>query len=406
LFKLLIFSLLTFTFSVFSYSQSYKNLKKGNWKANLSLDIETFLPFKLEISGSKKSPVFTIHNAEEKIQLSSIKKINDSLQVDFPNFHSFLRFKLVDKETIHGNWHNLNKGVNYKIPFSAKLNNEKLKEIPKDLPLDLSGRWKTFFSPNTKNEEIAIGVFSSNSNHLTGTFLTETGDYRFLEGETDRDNMFLSCFDGSHAFFFEAYIKNDSLKGKFYSGSHYTTDWIATKDENFTLRNPDSLTYLVKTEDFKFKVKDLENKDFTFSSENYKNKVCIIQIMGTWCPNCIDETRFLKEMYEKYHEKGLEIISVCYESPSVYEEQVQKVNLMKKRLNLDFTFLIGGQANKALASEHFSMLNQIISYPTAIFLDKNGRVVKIHTGFNGPGTGEIYTEFVKETEELIMSLLK
>jgi hypothetical protein len=74
LFKLLIFSLLTFTFSVFSYSQSYKNLKKGNWKANLSLDIETFLPFKLEISGSKKSPVFTIHNAEEKIQLSSIKK--------------------------------------------------------------------------------------------------------------------------------------------------------------------------------------------------------------------------------------------------------------------------------------------------------------------------------------------
>jgi thiol-disulfide isomerase/thioredoxin len=313
---------------------------------------------------------------------------------------------LVDKETIHGNWHNLNKGVNYKIPFSAKLNNEKLKEIPKDLPLDLSGRWKTFFSPNTKNEEIAIGVFSSNSNHLTGTFLTETGDYRFLEGETDRDNMFLSCFDGSHAFFFEAYIKNDSLKGKFYSGSHYTTDWIATKDENFTLRNPDSLTYLVKTEDFKFKVKDLENKDFTFSSENYKNKVCIIQIMGTWCPNCIDETRFLKEMYEKYHEKGLEIISVCYESPAVFEEQVQKVNLMKKRLNLDFTFLIGGQANKALASEHFSMLNQIISYPTAIFLDKNGRVVKIHTGFNGPGTGEIYTEFVKETEELIMSLLK
>jgi thiol-disulfide isomerase/thioredoxin len=406
LFKLLISSLLTLLLSVFSFSQSYKNLKKGNWKAHLTLDIETFLPFKLQISGSKKNPIFTIHNAEEKIQLSSIKKINDSLQVDFPNFHSFLRFKLIDKETIKGNWHNLNKGVNYKIPFSARLNKEKSKEIPKDLPLDLSGRWKTYFSPNTKNEEIAIGVFSSNSTHLTGTFLTETGDYRFLEGETDRDNMFLSCFDGSHAFFFEAYIKNDSLKGKFYSGSHYTTDWIATKDENFTLRNPDSLTYLVKTEDFKFKVKDLENKDFTFSSENYKNKVCIIQIMGTWCPNCIDETRFLKEMYEKYHEKGLEIISVCYESPSVYEEQVQKVNLMKKRLNLDFTFLIGGQANKALASEHFSMLNQIISYPTAIFLDKNGRVVKIHTGFNGPGTGEIYTEFVKETEELIISLLK
>jgi glutathione peroxidase-family protein len=404
LIKRLIFIILTFIFSLTAVAQSYKNLKKGEWKANLRLDVETFLPFKFEISGSKKHPIFTIHNAEEKIQLSAIKTIKDSFQIDFPNFHSFLRFKIIEKTKIEGNWTNLNKGTNYKIPFSAiyyQSDEKKENEV-----MDLSGKWKTIFSPNSENQEYAIGVFNSTRDKISGTFLTETGDYRFLVGKTSRFDMYMSCFDGSHAFFFEAYQKNDSLFGKFYSGKHYSTNWIATKDENFSLRNPDSLTYLVKKEVFKFKVKDLENNDFVFNSENYKGKVCIIQIMGTWCPNCIDETKFLKEMYDKYHAKGLEIISVCYESPSLFEEQVQKVNLMKKRLNLNYTFLIGGQANKALASENFSMLNQIISYPTAVFLDKNGNVAKIHTGFNGPGTGEIYFEYIKETEELIKNLLK
>eukprot|EP01041_Mallomonas_annulata_P029350 gene29350-51330_t len=210
--------------------------------------------------------------------------------------------------------------------------------------------------------------------------------------------MFLSCFDGSHAFFFEANYKDGNLNGTFYSGKHYSTPFTATKDEKFELRNPDSLTYVVKKEPFAFKLKDLDGKEFVFPNEQFKNKVTVIQIMGTWCPNCLDESKFLKEMYQKYHQDGFEVISVGYETPTNFDEQVQKIKLLKSRLNLDFTFLVGGQANKALASEQFSMLNQIISFPTAIFLDKNGQIVKIHTGFNGPGTGKIYEEFKLETE--------
>lgn len=404
LFKTLIISVVISFSTTFYQAQSYKNLKKGNWSATLQLNNTTQLPFKLEISGKKKEPVFTIHNAEEKIQLSAVKVINDSLQIDFPHFHSYIRFVIKSKKEIAGQWTNLNKGNNYKIPFHANFGGEFLSS--NFMPQNLSGRWKTIFSPGTANAEFAIGIFKSSIYDLTGTFLTETGDYRFLEGKSYQNTMRLSCFDGSHAFLFEGKIKGDSIHGTFYSGKHYSTPFTSNRDEKFELRNPDSLTYLVKKDLFAFKLKDIDGKDFSFPNDNYKNKVTIIQIMGTWCPNCLDETKFLKEMYDLHHEKGLEIISVGYETPITFEEQVQKIKLLKTRLDLNFTFLVGGQANKQLASEQFSMLNEIISYPTAIFIDRNGEVVKIHTGFNGPGTGDVYLNYKEETRIFIESLLK
>jgi thiol-disulfide isomerase/thioredoxin len=334
--------------------------------------------------------------------------INDSFQIDFPHFHSFIRFKLKNSDDIAGYWYNLNKAISYKIPFAASFG-KPIETCKNDTKNDLSGRWKTKFNPDSKNEEIAIGIFKTDVedySRLTGTFLTETGDYRFLEGKVCNEEFYLSCFDGSHAFMFVGNIALNKISGTFLSGKHYKTTWKAEKDEHFELRNPDSITYIVKKEPFHFKIKDLEGKDFTFPNQDFNNKVTIIQIMGTWCPNCLDETKFLKEMYEKYNQKGLEIISIAYETPTLFEEQVEKINLLKKRLNLNHTFLVGGQANKSLASEQFSMLNAVVSFPTAIFINRKGEVEKVHTGFNGPGTGQIYLDYKLETEKFILDLLK
>lgn len=394
-----LFSFLAF----FGSAQHLHKLKKGSWSAKLLLNEKTDLPFRLEISGSKSKPVFTVLNAEERIVLKNTPLESDSFQLDFPHFHSFLRFAIQSNKEIKGYWSNLNKGNNYKIPFSASFG--AVKPAKTASLLDLTGRWKTTFSPDSDGEELAIGVFKSNLFNLTGTFLTETGDYRFLEGIASDSTFYLSCFDGSHAFFFSGLLTKGTISGSFYSGKHYQTKWKANRDELFELRNPDSITYLVKKENLNFKLKDLNGQDFIFPNEAYKNKVTVIQIMGTWCPNCLDETKYFKSLYEKYHESGLEIISVAYETPADFNEQVKKINLLKTRLNLDYQFLVGGQANKALSSEQFSMLNEIISYPTAIFVNRNGEVVKIHTGFSGPGTGEVYTTYAKETEVFIRDLL-
>jgi len=402
--KLITTGVFTLLLSASAIFAQHLSLKTGNYAASLMLNQTTSLPIRLSVERQAKSTILVIKNAEERIELTVSKKIGDTLVFPFPNFESELRVVASKKRRLKGFWVNYNKANNYSIPFEAQLQNTPpILASPK---IELSGKWETYFSPKTPDQESAIGLFKQELNKITGTFLTETGDYRFLEGTVEGSSFFVSCFDGSHAFLVTGSMENGFIKGTFYSGKHYQTSWTATKNELFKLQNADSLTYLKSSDALvKFTLKDLSGAEFYFPNTTTLNKVVIIQIMGTWCPNCMDETKYYKELYAKYHSQGLEIISIGYEAAETFEEQVAKIQHLKKRHNLEFTFLVGGIANKGKASEDFAMLNEVISFPTTIFIGRDGIVKRIHTGFNGPGTGSYYTEYVEKTNALIESLL-
>lgn len=361
------------------------------------------MPVHLTVAGTKKSKTLQIQNSEEVITLNLKATIGDTFVFSFPDFDSELRVSLKKKSVIDGFWVNHNKAGNYCIPFHAAYNTTS--EIATANLADLNGKWETYFSPNSEDKEKTIGVFNQEGNRLTGTVLTETGDYRYLQGVMEGSHFYLSAFDGTHAFLLTGNVNGDhSIEGNFYSGKHYQTSFIGTLNPNAELRNGDSITY-AKDDLVNFNLKTIDGADYSFPNKETKGKVVIIQIMGTWCPNCMDETNFYKELYAAYHDKGLEIISVGYEATELFDEQARKIRTLKERHDLDFTFLVGGKADKALASKQFAMLNEVISFPTSIYIGRDGQVKRIHTGFNGPGTGSYYTEYVEKTHMLIQQLL-
>lgn len=396
-------------FGSFTYSQNCAdlNIKKGNWHAELQLNKEDVLPFEMTVVKKKKNYSFIVHNGEEMITLDSVCLINDTVHVPFPVFNSELIFTVINKKEIKGNWYNYNKGNNYKIAFTSnKSKSERFSFVnKKSVSADFAGKWEVTFEPNTNSAYPALGLFEQEGAKLSGTFLTETGDYRYLAGNSYNDSLFLSCFDGSHAFLFKADYSNDTLNGVFLSGNHWKSNWIGVKNENFELSDPEKLTYLVDDKKLEFSLPDLNGDTLYYPNSDYTNKVVIIQIMGSWCPNCLDETKFFKELFEQYHSKGLEIISIGYETGDSFEDYVANIERLKNRLDLDFTFLVGGSASKNLAEQEFDMLNHIISFPTTIFVDRDGEVKRVHTGFSGPGTGIYYEEYIKKTNALIESLL-
>lgn len=399
----LTFLLLSTLSATSSFSQKI-SLTPGSYSAYLQLNETTQLPVHLTVEKKQKRTLLVVNNAEERIELTNGINKGDTIILPFPSFDSELRFVTNKKKEIRGFFFNYNKGANYKIPFFANFNSKPRKT--EEVSANINGKWETHFSPGTADEENALGIISQDKNHITGTFRTETGDYRFLEGYIDGSKFYLSAFDGSHAFLINGTIKDQKLQGFFYSGNHYSTNFSASYNPNYELRDPDSITVLKKdATDFSFDLKTIDGKDYHFPNEATKGKVVIIQIMGTWCPNCMDETNYYKELYDKYHSKGLEIISIGYEATDSFEEQAKKILTLKQRKNLNFTFLVGGKASKGIASEHFSMLNEVISFPTSIYIGRDGEVKRIHTGFNGPGTGEVYQEYVKKTNALIKSLL-
>ncbi len=384
-------------------SAQQNKLKAGNYSAYLRLNQTTKLPIHFSIEKKGKQTLAIVQNAEERIELTVSKTIGDTLVLPFLNFDSELRVVLKKGNKLEGYWINFNRPSNNKIPFFAEINLKTTKNNP--AMGNISGKWETYFSATSNEKEPAVGLFKQENNRITGTVLTETGDYRYLEGTMENNTFYLSAFDGTHAFLLQGSVSNNELTGTFFSGKLYQTPFKAIKNDGFNLRNPDSLTVKTTNQQLSFQLKDLLGNDYLFPNSSTKGKVVIVQIMGTWCPNCMDETRYYKELYDKYHDKGLEIISIGYENAPDFTQQAAKIQRLKERLDLKFTFLVGGNASKSLASKQFNVLNEIISFPTSIYIGRDGEIKRIHTGFTGPGTGNYYTEFVTETNAFVEELM-
>ena len=128
--------------------------------------------------------------------------------------------------------------------------------------------------------------------------------------------------------------------------------------------------------------------------------------MGTWCPNCMDETAFLSPFYKKYKEKGVEIIGLDFERIDEFRIARQNLQRLKKKFDIDYTLLYAGTMDPELRLKALPMLNRILSFPTTIFIDRNNKVRRIHTGFSGPATGEHYEMWKEDFVNYVDHLLK
>lgn len=407
----LLFALLFVACSHNNASMKDKNtLTAGSWQAQLNISEEhpeRILPFHFSITYANNSAMeISLKNGGEEIEIKSIKETADSLFIEMPVFQSVFKAKKINATHLKGYWYNLNK-KDYVIPFEASLDLMEDKAYQKPVS-NITGNWEVTFDADTDDAYPSVGIFKQDKNELEGSFLTETGDYRFLYGRITGNSFWLATFDGAHAFLFEAELTGEQeMVGMFYSGKHYESKWKAVYNENAKLQDPDSLTVL-NNKNLKpnFHFPNTKGGTTSLKDDAFKNKVVILQLMGSWCPNCMDETRFYNELYEKYNKQGLEIIGLGFEyskDPAVAMKALQK---MENDLNVSYTVVHAGPASKKEAARLFPMLNHVISFPTSIFLDKNGEIRKIHTGFNGPGTGNHYDSYTEETHQFIQQLLE
>jgi thiol-disulfide isomerase/thioredoxin len=165
------------------------------------------------------------------------------------------------------------------------------------------------------------------------------------------------------------------------------------------------------------KVKDGKQFDFTFpdaftgqntslSDAKYKGKVVIVTILGSWCPNCIDEASYMAPWYKANKNRGVEIIGLSFERKNDPAFAKTRLEALKKRFDIQYDILFAGLADTQYASSVLPALSEIISFPTTIIVDKSGKVAKIHTGYSGSATGKYYDDFVKEFNHEIDELLK
>ncbi|WKN33603.1 TlpA disulfide reductase family protein [Porifericola rhodea] len=379
-------------------------LEEGIWRAELNVQGQ-MLPFTFELSQTDSSNYSVqLINGEERLLIDEVELEGDSLTIPM-NFFDTQISAVVKKGKLEGHFIK-NYAEDYRLPFSAQQGeNYRFAKEDTENYQDFGGKWEVQFADDSI---ISVGIFKQNGSRVQGSFLTATGDYRFLEGNVEGSTMKLSAFDGEHAFLFEARMQEDnSLKGDFWSGKSYHTEWTAKPNAEAELPDANKLTYLKEGYDqLSFSFPDLEGKSVSLSDEKYQNKVVIVQLFGTWCPNCMDETKFLADWYRQHQEEPVVIIGLAYEQKDDFDYASSRVKKMIEKLDVGYDFLIAGTSDKEEAAKTLPMLNRVMSFPTTIFIDKKGEVRNIHTGFSGPGTGVYYERFVEDFNILMDKLLK
>ncbi|WP_347156497.1 peroxiredoxin family protein [Pontibacter chitinilyticus] len=381
-------------------------IQPGMWRVVLHTQGQE-IPFLLEAAEKDSKPVLYLVNGKERILLNKIQQQGDSLKIGLHIFDADLIAK-VDGDKMAGRFVKNDSKTPYSVPFTAEHGKtNRFAENPAEAKYNFDGNWQVEFDEGDGNTYDAVGVFKQSGNEVTGTFLTETGDYRYLDGQVEGNQLKLSTFDGSHAFLFTATPTNDStLQGQFYSGMTGHETWTAKRDPNAKLADADSLTFLKPGyEALSFTFPNLQGEKVSLSDPKYKGKVVLVQLMGSWCPNCMDETQFLAPYYDKNKSRGMEVIGLGFERSPEFDKAAARLSKLKNRFDINYDLLVAGIADNAAAGKALPALNHVMSFPTTIFIGRDGKVRKIHTGFSGPGTGKYYDEWVKEFNKTMDELL-
>lgn len=382
-------------------------LPEGMWRGTLTTDSGAEIPFNFEVKTDSSAPYIEIINGENRLRADEITIRGDSVLFLMPFFDSEFKARL-QGDSLTGSWikHLADRDAVMSFHAAHRVS-YRFMERAEAPAANLSGRWATEFLREGDTLS-AIGEFKQEGNRLTGTFITPYGDYRFLEGTVSGNRVYLSAFDGGYATLFTATIAPDGTltEGLFYSGRSGIRTWTAYSDPTAELPDPNALTYLAEGyEKLDFSYENLDGDRVSLSDDRYQGKVVVIQFFGSWCPNCLDETRFLSDFYKEYRDRGFEVIGLAYERTTDMELNKRLVRRMTDRFDVEYEMLLTGYTTSEV-EESMPSLRNFMAFPTTIVLDRQGDVRQVHTGFNGPGTGAHYEIYVEEFTRLINNLLE
>ncbi|HBI81713.1 MAG TPA: hypothetical protein DDY04_07210 [Bacteroidales bacterium] len=384
-------------------------LTQGPWLGVIQMDSipgKLDVPFNFMVKVDNGKVHLTVRNADELIDITEIERIGDTLIAKFPTFTSELVMAINDSLSGYYYPKGVKEDHRYRF-FAIKGETDRFPWFTEQPNFDISGRWWFIENPGTPDSTVMVAELKQDGARVTGTILSTTGDYRYLEGKVAGNMFYFSKNDGAQTIIIRGEIVDSAnITNGLISGSpRWISTWRALRDHNAQLPKSESLVWVRNGySTFDFAGIDLEGNRVSSADERFKGKVLAVLAGGSWCPNCLDEGRYYKQLYDKYREQGFEVVSLCFEDKT-FEAAQPKINRFARSIEASYTFLyVAPRGRQQLDSVLYPLEGQL-AYPTSMILDRNGKIRRVETGFSGPGTGEHFTIFARETEDLIAKLL-
>ena len=376
----------------------------GEWRAALDIAAGALrFGVKLERQGSRWSG--ELCNGTECQPFSAVRLAGDSLVLEMADYAAAITARLAG-DSLTGVYRNVGNRGPRVIPFRASRGRWEASRGSERI----TGRWDATWigdfgtSPRVielRNDEAGLG----------GTIISNTGDYGHFAGQARGDSFAIAHFDGSYVYMLTGALHGgeggpDTLRGLFHAGLRTQTPWIAVRSTGAPhLKALTENTEADTTGPFRFAFPDLDGRMVTERDPRFKNKVVMVDVFGTWCPTCHEAAPELVKLYRRYRGRGLEIVGLAYEVSGDTAVDRRQVRRYREKFGIPFTLLLAGVNDTEAAAATLPQLRGFTSFPTTIFLGRDGKVRRIHAGFYGPATGAQHAKLVRDWEKEVEGLL-
>lgn len=386
-------------------------------------------------------------NGDERLAVPRTVQLSDrEFRFDFPHYDSQIQLEFFHNKdagtwAASGNWTKFrgdsgtaNVFVSAKPIIDRDVSRRGPIHTERDLAAEVAGRWSIDFTDSGS----AIAEIEINRDGFAqGTILTPTGDYRYLAGRFDPKlprrsaearrrvddrppgELYLSTFDGGHMFAIHATLSEITedrpltMIGTFHSGDWWVESFIAKKDPDATLPSaldlsewqPETpLDQLVYT-NLEGQAESVAQLIQRVHADQASPGPTIVEVFGSWCPNCHDAAEYLAELQAVYGPRGLRTVGLAFELTPDLDRSIEQVRTYQDKHSIEWPILVAGLSDKSKASEAFPALDRVRAYPTFIFMDRTGAVQSVYTGFSGPATGEAHETLRSQFQARIEALL-
>jgi thiol-disulfide isomerase/thioredoxin len=348
------------------------------------------IPFRFEIAGSGSSVTGSFFNGDEKVTSTGGKFENGALTLNFDHYAT-----QIDAVVLNGRLTGAYNRATGFYPFYARKFAPPT-QFPNEVP-QIDGLWTIGNVDSNKGEAAWHFIVRQSGAEVTAAILRVDGDTGALAGTFRNGKFIVSHFSGARPMVLELTPQKD---GSLEIVRNRTDKMIAIKDSEAKLKGVAEPTdpsrhSSVKnpTEPFKFAFPDITGKIVSSTDARFRGKVVIVGIGGSWCPNCHDEAPFLSELYTKYKDKGLEIVELSFEEAAQKDKGYARLLAFNKRYGVNYTVLLAGDQRDV--QEKVPQIHNLNSFPTTIFIGRDGLVRGVHAGFAGAVSG-VFHETAKE----------
>ncbi len=388
----------------------------GVWRGTIRNNSGEEVAFTLEVNREGDGIVGSLVNGDDRTVSTSGSFEGDTLKLRYDFYDAELNAVIVGDELGGGFTRQWQKQTLVRKLRAVRVTGAdtaaRAASNPSNSSHDISGEWVMRVGEEPK-VSFWRAAFKQQGPRAKGTIIPVSGDWGEMTGSFENNQLTLNRFDGINCRVFKATLTPQGALegfvdlGLFAPKRKVIAERLTSENRSSVASLPDPINHTRMTnaaEPFRFSSPDPDGKTVSSTDERFKNKVVIVTITGSWCPNCYDEAPVLQEFYERYRERGLEVVALSFEYTGEAARDTRQIKAFAKRLGVKYPILYAGGVEEA--EKKLSQLVNFGAYPTTIYIGRDGLVKRIHAGFEGKATGERFTKLRAEMEAVIEDLLE